>query len=230
VEAKRHYSFEPFGTRSTEPHVLWRHDVDLSVHRAARLAGIEAEEGVAATYFFSFHSAFYNLLEQTVTKLARQIVGADPHRLGLHFDTSFYGRIGSEDDLGERIAAEAGMLGDLLEAPVEAFSFHNPGVVNDDLAFDADEISGLHNAYGRTVRDRYTYVSDANGYWRFQRLIDVLSAGTDERLHVLTHPGWWQAEPMPPRARIARCADGRAARVLQEYDEVLARIGRQNIR
>jgi hypothetical protein len=230
VQAKRRYRFEPFGTRSEDPHVLWRHDVDLSVHRAARLAAIEAEEGVAATYFFFFHSAFYNLLERTVADLARKIVGPGAHRLGLHFDTSFYGTIGSVDDLGENIAREAGMLGDLLEAPVEAFSFHNPGVLNDDLAFDADQIGGLYNAYGKGLRDRYTYVSDANGYWRFRRLIDVLSEGTDERLHVLTHPGWWQAEAMPPRARIARCADGRAARIMQDYDDTLARIGRQNIR
>lgn len=210
--------------------MLWRHDVDVSVHRAARLAGIEAEEGVAATYFFFFHSAFYNLLERPVADLARQIVGHGDHRLGLHFDTSFYGSIGYADDLAEKIAYEADMLGDLLEAPVEAVSFHNPGLVNDDLAFDADQIGGLHNAYGRSLRERYSYVSDANGYWRFRRLIDVLSAGTDERLHVLTHPGWWQVEPMPPRARIARCADGRAARAMRDYDDALARMGRQNIR
>src|SRR4029079_6101206 len=82
--AKRSYSFDPFGTKLEDPHVLWRHDVDASVHRAARLARIEAEEGVRATYFLSFHSAFYNLLERPVFDAARAVLGAG-HWLGLHF-------------------------------------------------------------------------------------------------------------------------------------------------
>jgi hypothetical protein len=36
--AKGHYRFERFGTSSAEPHVLWRHDIDISVHRALRIA------------------------------------------------------------------------------------------------------------------------------------------------------------------------------------------------
>jgi hypothetical protein len=229
TEAKHRYQFEPFGTRSRERHVLWRHDVDFSVHRAVRLAGIEAEEGVTSTYFLGFHSSFYNLLERSVADLAREIVGLG-NRLGLHFDSSFYGTIESTDELAEKIASEARMLADLLETPVDAFSFHNPGVVNDDLAFDADEIGGLLNVYSRRLRETYGYVSDANGHWRFRRLLDVLLEGTEACLHVLTHPGWWQAEPMPPRERVVRCVQGRAAGTLREYDDLLARAGRMNIR
>jgi hypothetical protein len=229
-EAKRRYRFEPFGTDYEEPHVLWRHDVDLSVHRAVRLASIEAEEDVTATYFFWLRSPFYNLFERQMTDLARRIITAHGHRLGLHFDSGFFDAIPSPDDLVAKIAYEAGILSSLLEAPVEAFSFHNPGAVHNDLAFDADRIAGLVNSYGRALRQRYTYVSDANGHWRHGRLLDLLLDGTHERLHVLTHPEWWQAEAMPPRERVVRCAQGRAARVLQDYDEALARMGRENIR
>ena len=38
AQAISRYSFEPFGTESAAPHVLWRHDVDFSVHRAAHPA------------------------------------------------------------------------------------------------------------------------------------------------------------------------------------------------
>ncbi len=51
ASARERYAFEPFGTATTSPHVLWRHDVDYSVHRAAALARIEADLGVRATYF-----------------------------------------------------------------------------------------------------------------------------------------------------------------------------------
>lgn len=224
VLAKSRYAFEPFGTDSEEPHVLWRHDVDASVQRAARLAAIEAEEGVRATYFLSFHSAFYNLLERPVVDAARETL-SHGHWLGLHFDSAFPGSA----DVAERIDREARSLADLLERPVVAFSFHNPGLVNDDLALEDDTVAGIVNAYGRGVRERYRYVSDSNGYWRHERLFDLLE-DAPPRLHVLTHPEWWQAGPLAPRDRIVRCVEGRAEAVLREYDELLASAGRENLR
>lgn len=224
VLAKRAYRFEPFGTEITERHVLWRHDVDASVHRAARLAAIEAEEGVRATYFLSFHSTFYNLLEQPVLEAAQAVVAAG-HWLGLHFDSAFP----SSGDVSDRIAREAGQLGDLLEHPVTAFSFHNPGLVNDDLALEDDVVAGLVNVYSRGIRERYRYVSDSNGYWRHERLFDVLE-DPPPQLHVLTHPEWWQDAPMPPRARVERAVRGRAERTLRDYDDLLESAGRTNLR
>jgi hypothetical protein len=229
TEAKKRFRFEPLGTDFAGSHVLWRHDVDLSVHRAARIAAIEAAGGVSATYLFGFHSPFYNLLERPVADLARRIVHEYGHRLGLHFDSAFYGRLESEQDLEGRLKHEASLLSELVEARVEAFSFHNPQTVNDDFAFDADEIAGLVNASGSTLRERYTYVSDSNGFWRFCHLRDVLADADEERLHVLTHPEWWQAEGMPPRERVVRCIEGRATRTLREYDELLAYYGRLNV-
>lgn len=224
VLAGQGYRFEPFGTESTDPHALWRHDVDVSVHRAARMAAIEAEEDVRATYFFSFHSSFYNLLERPVLDAARITLSAG-HWLGLHFDSSFPGK----GDLTDRIEREAAQLGDLLERPVTAFSFHNPGLVNDDLALEDDIVAGLVNAYGRGLRERYRYVSDSNGYWRHASLFDVLAEGPS-RVHVLTHPEWWQERPLPPRERIARCVEGRAQATLHDYDALLKAAGRTNIR
>src|SRR3954463_4717708 len=89
ARARDVYSFEPFGTTSEAPHVLWRHDVDLSVHRAAKLADLEAEAGVHATYFFLLRSEFYNLLEGAVLDRARRIAALG-HWIGLHFDPAFY--------------------------------------------------------------------------------------------------------------------------------------------
>jgi hypothetical protein len=215
------YSFEPFGTDTDAPHVLWRHDVDVSVHRAARIAAIEADHGARSTFFFSLHSAFYNLLEREVAGAARAAL-AHGHWLGLHYDSAFHGGVRADE-----IEREAALLADVLEHPVGAISFHNPDL-GDDLAFDDEFVGGLVNAYGRRLKERYAYVSDSNGHWRFDSLFDVL-AQRPPLLHVLTHPEWWQAEPMPPRARIVRSVDGRAERVLQNYDELLASAGRDNI-
>jgi hypothetical protein len=225
--ARRRWSFEPFGTDCDKPHVLWRHDVDFSVHRGHRLARIEADEQVLATYFFNIHSPFYNLMEAEVLRHARGILGLG-HRLGLHFDTQAGDPIGSADELARRIEFEASLLQEVLQAPVEAFSFHNPSIGN-DFAFEAPMVAGLVNAYGRPLRERYAYVSDSNGIWRHRSLLEVVAAGVDDRLHVLTHPEWWQAQPMRPRDRVIRCVEGRAAASLAAYDRVLADAGRPNV-
>jgi hypothetical protein len=224
--AKRTYSFEPFGTTSQAPHVLWRHDVDLSPHRALRLAEIEAEEGVRATYFVYLHSELYNLLEADVFDRVRRILELG-HWPGLHFDPSFYG-IRPEEKPTEKIRFERDLLTELIGRPVEAFSFHNP--TTSELVVNDDRLAEMTNAYGRTISENYVYVSDSNGYWRHGRLPDVLAAGEKPRLHVLTHPEWWQAEPMSPRRRLARCIEGRARRSEEWYDDQLRIWDRENIR
>ena len=108
-----------------------------------------------------------------------------------------------------------------------AFSFHNPAT--DALSVDTNSVAGMTNAYGRAITESYTYVSDSNGYWRHQRLPDVLEAAEEQRLHVLTHPEWWQAKPMAPRERLARCIEGRAQRSSNWYDDLLRKWDRENI-
>jgi hypothetical protein len=223
------YSFQPYGTLFEGRHVIWRHDVDMSVHRARRLAEIETDHGVTTTYCFWLHSPFYNLLERSVANAARAILAAG-HHAGLHFESGHYGRLADPSVLERLVASEAELLESILEVPVRVFSFHNPGAVNDDLSVGADEIAGRVNTYGRRLRDRYAYVSDSNGYWRHRRLPDVVREAAEERLHVLTHAEWWQEEAMAPRARVVRCVEGRAAAVLAEYDATLAALGRENIR
>ena len=76
------------------------------------------------------------------------------------------------------------------------------------------------NAYGRGLRERFAYCSDSHGVWRHRRLHDVVEQATDERLHVLTHPEWWVPDPLPPRERVTRAIEGRAASTHARYDTV----------
>jgi hypothetical protein len=217
------YAFEPFGTRAAGAHVLWRHDVDYSVHRAVALARLEAELGARATYFLALHSDLYNLFEPAVYARARELAALG-HWIGLHFDAGFY----SDGSLDERAAWEGRVLSEALEVPVRAVSLHNPSVSRTEK-YDAEEIGGMVHVGARSVREGYAYVSDSNGYWRFERLPEVLAAGTHERLHVLTHPEWWQEQPMSPRERILRCIAGRGAASEATYDDLLATNRRVNV-
>ena len=224
--ARDRYTFLSFAdAASAEAGVLWRHDIDVSVHRALALATIEREEGVRATYFVHLHSRFYNALEDAIVERLRAIVVLG-HEVGLHFDPHFSPAM--EPSIDAAIAAEAAVVERLCGAPVTAFSFHDPGA-HGAAVNDADRIAGLVNSYGRSLRDRFGYGSDSNGYWRHAPLVDLVTSGRHLRLQVLTHPEWWVPEPMPPRARIARAIDGRAACQAATYDAALAAVGRENL-
>ena len=123
--AGTHYRFESYETTTSDPHVIWRHDVDASPHRAARLAAIEAEEGARSVYCFLLHSPFYNLLEREVADRARAALDLG-HGLGLHFDTSFYGGGPADDPPGRAGPTRGGIAGGALRRPVRSCRFTIP--------------------------------------------------------------------------------------------------------
>lgn len=220
------YRFVLFGEAAAGRQVIWRHDVDFSMHRAARLAAIEAESGVKATYFVNPRSDFYSLAEPEVAALATRIADAG-HDVGLHFDPAAYGRRDwTLARLETAVARERQILELILDRPVRAMSWHNPDMSN-LLQITDEEICSLINAYGGRYRSDFVYASDSNGYWRFKPMAEVIAEG-HERLHLLTHPGWWTPQPMSPSARIDRCIQGRAAAVRALYDSTLAAGGREN--
>ncbi|PPJ63035.1 hypothetical protein [Cuspidothrix issatschenkoi] len=207
---------------------LWRHDLDLSIHRAYRLAQIEFEEGIKATYFIHLHNEFYNFFENENIELLLKIKDLG-HDFGLHFDPNFYAsRLTNYQDLLDWLQFEREILQKNFNLKIHVFSWHNPDIGN-WLNIEEDEIGGMINTYGRYFKENYAYCSDSNGYWRFRRLKDVLESGEDKKLQVLTHPGWWTPEIMSPRDRISRCIDGRAKKQHQKYDDSLKKVGRENI-
>lgn len=230
LDALKHegYAFIRYGEAEAGRQVLWRHDVDFSMHRAASLARIEAAQDVFATYFVNPRAAFYSLAEQAVADLTRGIVALG-HEVGLHFDPPIVeGHVWSLAALEAAVVKERSLLESLLNAPVRVMSWHNPTLSN-VLDFEADMVGGLLNAYGGSIRRRFTYASDSNGYWRFKPFSEVIGSGLPQ-LHLLTHPEWWTPDPLAPSARIDRCLEGRARANRRDYDAVLAAAGRTNLR
>jgi hypothetical protein len=224
--AKNSYSFCDYENFSNHDRIIiMRHDLDFSVHSAYRLAEIEKAEGIITTYFIHLHNKFYNTFEKEITELLSGIFGMG-HKAGIHFDTDFY-NINEQAVLEEKLVFEKRVLEDLFEVPFNVFSFHNPTefILNN---FVSDTYAGIINAYGNRFRN-FTYCSDSNGYWRFNRLEDVINDPSNTRLHVLIHPAWWQDEVLSPKKRIWRCIDGRAEKIKQSYIEELKNHGREII-
>ena len=88
--AKANYRFSTYPAQGAPRTILWRHDLDVSIHRALRLAEIEAEEGVMATYFVYARCPYYNILATEISAKLRRILALG-HRLGVHFDPTHAG-------------------------------------------------------------------------------------------------------------------------------------------
>jgi hypothetical protein len=204
---------------------LWRHDIDMSPHRALRLAELEAERGLVCSYFVMFSSRFYNPFEIAITPIIRRIAALG-HVIGLHFDAAIW-RSNALSIIEERLAKEAEMLSALLATPINCFSLHNPTTLG-GLFLHELSYAGLRNASATPLMRSFTYCSDSNGVWRHRRLLDVLSDPSASRLYALTHPEWWTANESPSRARVQRCIDGRARNAGLEYDADMTKHNRPN--
>lgn len=223
--AKQQYEFKHYTSkRHSLNDILWRHDIDFSLNRALVLARIEAQENVSATYFLNLRSDFYNCMEYTQLKTIDEILSLG-HQVGLHFDAT-ENEVTSEEKLENKLILEANIFRSILGVEVKVFSFHNPQA--EHLYFDKHMYAGLINTYSRVYRDDYEYCSDSNGYWRHERLYDKLSKAQKKPLQVLTHPGWWLDQKLPPRQRILRAAYGRASCTMRNYDKNLAMHNRES--
>lgn len=225
--AKKYYSFKLFGNYINSPYVIWRHDLDCSVHRALKLAKIEHDLGISSTYFLHLHSQFYNLFEKEIYDKIKKIIHLG-HNIGLHFELGFYEKTKSKKEFERLLSFEKKILQNLFNIDVKVFSFHNPDFAN-SMKFNDDKIAGMINTYGKSIIKNHYYCSDSNGYWRFRRLEEILKEHKELKLQVLTHPEWWQKYPMSPQKRINRCIDIRSKRTKEFYKKTLKQLNRKNI-
>ncbi len=214
----------PFDMPENGCYCLWRHDVDFSIERALIMAENESGFGIKANYFIQLSSNFYNVFDPEIKQKIRLIMQSG-HAVGLHFSPQPYA-ISTKSHLLDRLAFEKQILENLLDCEISSFSFHNPAP--EMLEYRDMKLSGMMNVYADYIQKNFTYCSDSNGYWRFQRLGEVLN-DHNPRLHVLTHPVWWQDEPMHPRDRVVSQIKHSGDNLLHWYDDILSKFNRKNI-
>jgi hypothetical protein len=159
------YRFGRFAGEPAAGHVYLRHDVDLSLDAALRLAEIESEAGAGATYFLMTESVFYNLAsKEGVDALARlRELG---HEVGVH-------------------AVWPSVPGpDPRFAPVLAW--HNP-----DPDYMTAPVDGYLNVMAEPWFTQGLYRSDSNQHWRSGCPHQDLAASLFDWLQLLTHPEIW---------------------------------------
>ena len=191
--------------------VIWRHDVEFEPDIALRMAQIENEEGVKATYFFQLHSPYYNLFDEHYSKVFHQIWELG-HHCGLHFDCRYWG-ISDEKELDKYITTDCKFIEANLGIKMETFSFHNTTPFTQSCT--EYRYGGLINVYSSFFKEHYNYCGDSLGYWRFDRLEDVLNDEKVQHLQVLTHDGNWSEEVLSPIKRFSKVMHDHAERLVE---------------
>lgn len=164
--------------------VILRHDIDNSIEKAITIAEMEYELGVKSTYFTLLRTDFYNpASKKGLAGLKRiQLLG---HEIGLHFDEMAYDNL---NDVKSAIKHEANILSDILDCPITTVSMHRPSQKTLDGNYD---LSPMVNSYGKTFFNDFKYLSDSRRRWR-EPALDIIKTGQYNRLHILTHPIWYQ--------------------------------------
>jgi len=166
------YRFAGFDQPPEPRDLIIRHDVDLSLEAAVRMAEVEAAAGVWSTWCLMTRSVFYNLAsaegERAIARL-RELGGRIAHHA-----------VWPHIDLDDRFD------------PVVAW--HNP-----DLEYLTTPIEGATNAMSAPWYDPPHFRSDSNQHWRYRGRHDQcphgeLARGELEWLHLLVHPVIWAYE------------------------------------
>jgi hypothetical protein len=158
------YRYSFFDHEPESGDLLLRHDVDLSLDAALRLAELEAQAGAAATYFLMTQSVFYNLASPEGLRAINRLRELG-HAVGLH-------AVWPGAELDERFD------------PVVAW--HNP---NPD--YMSEPLDGVVNVMQAPFFDSDHYRSDSNQHWRYGCPHEALAAAEFEWLQLLTHPEIW---------------------------------------
>lgn len=193
-------------------HLILRHDVDMSIAAALRMAEAEARLGLHAVYFVLLRTEFYNVWSGSGRADLKSISGLG-HKIGLHLDASLY------DDTEEAIegaaAVECGALEQVIGQSVGTISFHRPAR---KLRGRPGMLAGRRHAYEPEFFTGMGYCSDSRGGWHYGHPLDHPSVKENKALQLLTHPIWWQSPAMEPQHRLQRFLRSREALLDRELE------------
>lgn len=171
--------------------VILRHDIDCDMKKALEMARVENSLGVKSTYYILLCTDFYNIASKENRKISREILELG-HEIGLHYDeTKLFESEEKWDraDIIKDINEEADILEYIIGNKVKSVSMHIPT----KKTLEANlELGERINSYSSEFFNNYKYVSDSFRRWR-ENVISIIKSNKYTKLHVLTHPLWYNA-------------------------------------
>lgn len=159
------------------------HDLDHPESNIPQIASLETSREIKATYFIRLHAKNYNALSLSNIQAYRNL-SDQGHRLGLHFEPSFY----EKNEVIEAISKESQLLEFTIGRPIKSVSIHEPARFG-----SIDQYSIPSNlkyyCYDSKYYQNKKYISDSGGRWREGCMCQHI--GKHSEMIILTHPIWW---------------------------------------
>jgi len=164
--------------------VILRHDIDIALEPALKMAKIENKLGISSTFFILFQSSFYNPFSVSSLKIIKEILDLD-HRIGFHYDSSVY--IKNHLRPKEIIMKEIDIMNKYYDTSIREIAAHNP-TTNDKLKII---LPGIIDADSKKFKENRKYLSDSVQNWREGSFSNYIS---EKNLYILIHPIWWSKD------------------------------------
>tara|TARA_Y100001968_G_scaffold322231_1_gene357941 strand:- start:319 stop:1068 length:750 start_codon:yes stop_codon:yes gene_type:complete len=194
--------FEDLDFQNT--HLILRHDVDISLESALKMAIYEANQDFYSTYFILLRSEMYNIYSSYSTEIIKRILSLG-HRIGLHFDNSIYTNNDS-NSIDENCEKECSALQSWFDIDINSISFHKPSKYL--ISLDK-KLAGRINTYQSLYFKRILYCSDSRGDWYYSNPLKCLQGKNNQAIQLLTHPIWWDTKSkIDPQRRLEKFALG----------------------
>ena len=194
VDAKNLTKEKPYINSGT---CILRHDIDVNVNFALKMAKLEHDLGIHSTYFFMLRSPFYNLTSRYSQNCVEQIINLG-HEIALHYDLGYdtLKNLISSRSIRE-INKQATWMEEAFGCKVTSVSFHQP---SESFLKNGLNTHPRLNTYEKNLKTKYTYFSDSNRdisqlrrYKNKKNLQDkeLISVRYPKDIQLLVHPIWW---------------------------------------
>lgn len=175
------FTFNGFSSKE-EKLFLLRHDIDISPSISLKMAELEYNLNIKATYFFMIRSPFYNLFSRANNEIVKRIIELG-HDIGLHYDEGYYSE---KENLQNLIDREIKILKDNFQIEVNTVSFHQPSKEIIDNTVSIKQI----NTYDKVFFKNIKYISDSNMLLK-ENIAKIMQKY--KKIQLLVHPIWWVA-------------------------------------
>jgi len=164
--------------------IVVRHDVDLSLENALKMANIEHDHGIKSTYFIRV-SAKYNISFYPNIKIINEIIKLG-HEIGLHYTLDIPKLLNT--DKVEFLIREKRILEGVIQQEIKGICLHDPNITQ-RIDIDLAKYSIDYDAYSDIFMNKLKYISDSRASWREGCMCKNI--GIHDKLYILTHPFWW---------------------------------------
>ncbi len=169
-----------------KPSCLLRHDVDVSLKWARRLATIEVKLGVRSTFFIRLRANGYNALARSSMAVLWELATRG-FEIGLHAEPQ------EGTGLRQQLVAEREILQMAVGREIAGLAIHRPKL-NGELADDLWRRAGFRYEAGeQRFNSGRNFASDSNYLWKPECFCRLLERG--ENVYACVHPVWYWSKP-----------------------------------